>query len=388
MHRYLVALFLITCLSSLSGCGLVYNSLVDSAGYTSPIPRSSDHDAVMAAARANPKDALISFNFYDVASPAEVREILAACSMKAGSQLHSNPELDSDASNYGALIFEVLFLPAMNLNIERHYPLIEALRATKYPEVLTMLLDAGATAPYWDVYFSSSEHTPEMFEILLTRCPLDNKDDYNKLLYFASGASDDPALLKVLLAKGPKLDLNMKDPVTDTTPLSVAIEMKRPTLARLLIQSGASPERVFGWNERAVGLALRTGQYAFAKELIDAGADCTYLSGKNNQSILLKVTPNYPYQPSPNEKPDWTMSAYLAARVLVDGETGQRAVEAACFTCSLPALKILLERGAVLRPANTYVLGPWLPEQEAMGKFLAARGIAFTLAKDYPSPAR
>ena len=386
MRRSLTALCLITCLTALSGCGLAFNSAIDSMDYDSPIPGyDASHEEIMAAARVNPKDALISYSFYKVATPEEVREILAANSMDASRQLHANPQNDSHAIGLGTLLFEMVFIPTMELNLEWHYPLREALRATPHAEVLTILLDAGATAPAWHIYFTDSKYTPETLEILLTRCPLGYERYNTHLLHILIRHSDDPALVKVFLTKGPKMDLNKPHYATGDTPLSAAVRKENLTVARLLMEYGANREQIYGWNERVLGLALATGQYAFAKELIDSGADCTYLAG-DYWSLLYNVIPDYPYRINPEKKPDWTMSAYLAARVRVDGETGQRAVEAACFTCSLPALKILLERGAVLRPGTTYVLGPWQPEQKAMGEFLAARGIAFKLSNEYPVP--
>lgn len=193
-------------------------------------------------------------------------------------------------------------------------PLIEAVRlAPPRPGIVTMLLKAGAAVDYQEKFKDSSAlmhvKSPEIASMLLDAGASVNIRDFWKMtalnwaavdgnsevvrLLLEHGAGVSPEINQIMLAafegNGEKLnrivsrgtDINTADE-QGWTPLSVASEIGRTEMVKLLLEAGADPNcRYTGWppfvppheNFTPLMSAALHGHEKTAEVLIDAGAD-------------------------------------------------------------------------------------------------------------------
>jgi ankyrin repeat protein len=287
-----------------------------------PVPqdiawRATWRQMIMAAARANPKEALFSQAFYQVATPDEVRELVDNPSLKEAlaktttTQVPYPPGTTVAESFTGMVRTRVtkerrqrpsggdLYIPVFS---EAHYlsfffkryatttkldtPLYYAAEVTPYPEVIDILVKAGGDVRALDSQALSAavrNPNPKVLEAVLRYKPNPDAPEYSKT---GSDAKDEneatvlnrvawvkeatPEHLRLLLAAKP--NLNAKEGIDGNTPLMNALRWKRSDRARMLIEAGADLNVQTRVHARPLDFALDKGLCDLAREMIAAGA--------------------------------------------------------------------------------------------------------------------
>lgn len=280
-YGVLVAFLAMTLL--LGGCGLAQYTILSSVSTESEkyIPKNGSVEDILQAAAKHPEAALTSPAFYAVASPNDVAKALSQTDPTRITEKRVTDRLPAQGSfpsNFGSSLAQGTLTPAFTLETVSVDPMPVALHFSKYPEVISMLAEAGChmqgrVRSYLDVWPPKTRNAPvdpEILAVLLRYEP--EPENCGFLLTRLLFADDDffpPEALKVFLAMAKNLDIRGDD----RRFAVLAVRSGSLTRLRLLLAAGANPNyRYLDGDPSPLELARQMGRQDMVQALRTAGA--------------------------------------------------------------------------------------------------------------------
>lgn len=229
---------------------------------TSPGPSNNDEQrmarekaALLAEARKNPAEAIYQSQFYAVADPPQVAEIIGGRSLIGVREVVEevpvyNVPTPATRAALPFLIFTRSFWTGTKTVTHEYSPLVEAAAVTPYPEVIHMLVKAGCKVT-----------------------------DMRSEPLRASLRNPSPAVLEAILGYGPDLNAAFAPPLCSPLhylAMTEPAEFKKEHF-HLLLKAGANPNVVCDDNTPLFSAARYQNTEA-GRMLIAAGADVGYLN--------------------------------------------------------------------------------------------------------------
>ncbi len=300
---------LLACVCLSSGCGLAQGGALGVFTYKSPIPPESEatREEILAVAKKHPMDALISPTFYHIASAEDVSAVINGRDLQGKSVTTRQVTFDGIATGTPLALVEGLFFPIYGLKSSHVNPCESALRYSADPEVMRVMGKAGCdmSGMASDYLHMAEKPDPAMLAVLLEAAPLGA--DSGELLSFCVGNyTITPEIMQVFMAKARNLDLNYQSQYMRDTALMYAAQGGDRYSVKLLLEAGADLELEDRTGERAVGYAVVANKVDVAKDLIAAGANCSYVTADG--TLLNKA------RKSGGKKPDKELLRLLTAR--------------------------------------------------------------------------
>ncbi|MDL2286575.1 ankyrin repeat domain-containing protein, partial [Desulfococcaceae bacterium OttesenSCG-928-F15] len=279
---------------------------------------------------------LYSSEFYRTATPEEVKEVIG-CRSLAGKS-YTVKEYYKDTGGFLGDLKKALsvVLPASEVHKQTIYPLEIALRSTPYPEVIEILLEAGAELDEEDRsrYFSYGNHRPKNDKVLLlhyreqsfARNGLilyvrhNNREMVDFCLSLAETTSETPQ--KIIWTEKELLPA-----------LEAALGLKNVEMASYLLEQGATVPQNPKDQNALLSTALKNGNVDGFRLLLKHGADCS-AEGRNNL-LVNAITAGIK---------DESMLKLLANSVPMEGENASKALRALCSTGNTRLFDIALKR--------------------------------------------
>lgn len=326
MQRMALSLLILLCSIWLGGCGVIWDAGVKVASY-SPSP-----------------EPLYTAEFYKTATPAEVKQAMGNTSLKG--KFYQEKAYDKSKSSF---LFDetetsiiTVFIPGSRVwQAEPEYPLKLALYHSPYPEVITLLLDAGAELP------------PSFAEPICWRCmqPAAVKEvlvRQNNRPYLhcmaLQGYSKLANLEMVQYIVGLDASLITCHVVNASSVLTEAVKEGHIAIVNYFLNQGADIEHRDLFNETPLSYALLNNHVDIAYLLIKRGASLTTV---HQDAFDDKVPPDtlLTFAQRGNVQ-DNNLLMQLAAHVPTNGGTGRSALIAACLLDNPPLVNRLQARGA------------------------------------------
>jgi hypothetical protein len=262
----------------LGGCGLAQYAALSMAE-DDIIPDTGSREDILRAATADPDMALISPAFYKMASPEDVASLLRKVDP---TQITQNVLTDrvrqerSGFSNLGSSLAKGILLPVFKLEARPCDPVPVALKYSKYPEVITLLAEAGCSMKgRMAVYLLARPPesrplpvNPEVLAILLHYEPSpDNASFLLTRLLFENEEIFPVEAVRVFLTRAKNLD--MRD---DRGFAAMAVKSGSLEKLTLLLAAGVDPNYIFLGTQSPLSLARKLGREDMVKALLAAGA--------------------------------------------------------------------------------------------------------------------
>jgi hypothetical protein len=331
LARILILSLLVLCCSFSAGCGIVVDIV--------------NHARALQFAPG----ALYDPAFYRTATPEKVKKEIDGCSLADASFVERRYVKKSP--NWpifprALVVFIDFFWPASYVREDPPvYPLQTAAKHTPYPEVITVLLDAGARPETVDLPVGG--RTPEVGR------------EINKILLSRSQATVRNQVLAAFVRRGdremvdyclslPDVDVNF-DASGHYSPLRTALSVyggEQNAMAVYLMERGAIIPKDADGELKLFSTTLLANNIKGFWMLVKLGADCSrpLSNGDSLMEYAHRVT-------------DEAVLLHLAERIPVDGKQGANAVYSASERKSVPAVRRLLDRGALpVKNTNTIYL--------------------------------
>ena len=272
---------------------------------------------------------LYSPAYYKTASPEAVRDKVKGKKL-AGEFVPRNRLAGKEP-------FEPLPEPVNNFTDEAPvYPLNVALNNSPYPEVITVLLDAGAEMEKWSdsEYLSRENADMRIAGELFGRA----EDPEKRCLLFAAAASGGHKDLVTHILGQPGMDVNCQvDDWINPPALSRVMKAGKNDMAEFLLERGADPNLDVGLTSSALSYALIGNNVEGAKLLLRHGADP---SNAGATGSYLEAAAMYSSRVSDPE-----LLAVFADAASIEDERGYRNIRAACILDSPSTVERLIARG-------------------------------------------
>ncbi|MCC8194384.1 MAG: ankyrin repeat domain-containing protein [Deltaproteobacteria bacterium] len=237
-------------------------------------------------------------------------------------------DLDGKIKSAGSV-----FIPMSSVDSEAPlFPLEVAVRNTPHPEVVTILLDAGAPAVTARVadYLGSRDADPEIGKILLSRSAAGERCE--SLLALARNG--DMAMADYCLElEGMSVNYRSE---SGAYPLLRAIEGGQTAMAAYLLERGAAIPQDADGRLELLGASLNTNNPDGFRLLLDKGLDCSEVDWNGKNTLM--------WQAYRGSVKDASVLAHLAGTVPLDEKNAARALDSTMQTGDAGALAILMGR--------------------------------------------
>ena len=274
--RYVMAGLAIFALFYCAGCGLIGDA------------------ATHVQALQLPPGELCSPNFYQTATPEEVKKKIGGRSLADAHYTYKEVDRERPISFVGG-IAEGLTFPFVSYNYVRRStvtPLMVAAFSTPHPEVMMLLLDAGA-GQYVERdepgyiraavrIFLRRHSDKKSFSLLL---PFWEQDPCKRFISFFGGVGGTTiAAFDDYLAFFPNTDLNCRS-YGEKTPLEAAMSTYEKEQVRWLLSKGAAPGYTFSTGKTALARAA-SRQENMVGCLLEYGAQVAPLTQEERDALL------------------------------------------------------------------------------------------------------
>jgi ankyrin repeat protein len=170
------------------------------------------------------------------------------------------------------------------------------------------------------------------------------------------------------------VNINFRNTRDGNTPLHYAVQNKRTTIVKMLLEHGADTTICNNQYETALWIAVRNGDYQNSESLIDAGADMNCQAFQCNEALLAS----------------WHRILLMRdAATNTQVQCGDFLLHIACKRGSVALIKLLLSAGADVNCVNELGRSP-IYYARALGhkhivKALLAHGAGDSLARPLPA---
>ena len=289
--------------------------------------------------------------FYETATPEEVKKAIGWRSLKNQSYTERKMYKSVGGGGGGVLAFPEwfkaadavasIFIPYTGVNEGLPvYPLQVAAMYTPYPEVITVMLDAGAE-PLPAVLYVVPQKNNEVGKVLLRRAVAANVPEkalLDVLVGALSGfaARGNREMVEFCLGL-PGVDVNHRVAFRDS-PLVAALTNDHHALATYLMERGAKLPEDSDAQNKLLRQALLSNNSEKFWWLVNSGLDCSQEVRSYGYGLMIAAYTG--------KVADEAVIRHLADTVPVDGLDGAMAVKAAYDIGNIDAVRRLLARGA------------------------------------------
>ena len=222
---------------------------------------------------------LFSPVFYQRATPEEVKKEID------GKSLANAEHLESYKTGMSAFNIDFYpFTPRTGVQYRAVTPLSAAIENTPYPEVIRIVIEAGAVLPFgYDLgakllSFLYSHPTQEAFDLVLPYLPQNRCQALTNIIGSSYGAV---RLLELYFARFPDMDLNCRK----SAPLHMAVDGDQKKLIAWMVHKGAKLKVQFADGYSPAKSAALHRYWNLAQMLIDLGADTSTLTAEELKNI-------------------------------------------------------------------------------------------------------
>ena len=317
-------------ISLLTGCGLVADGV--NLARTIQLPAGD----------------LYSPEFYQTATPEEVKRAIGSRSLE--NESFTERYYSSNTQGRGFLAdldgkvktVQSVFIPMSSVDRNAPmYPLQVAVAHTPYPEVITILIDAGADPNKLHVaqYVSLPWSNPEISRILLARSSREARCE--SLIWLAERGKDMVMMDFCLGLEGAFASCSVRNGY----PLKGALQYGQAAVADYLLERGAALPADPDGRLELLGLALRSEKAEAFWLLIEKGLLCSQVRSDGKNTLLTVA--------ADAKSTDETVLLHLAKTIPLDAANAGEVWESACRTGNMRVLETLLKRNGGLPKDRT-----------------------------------